>query len=75
MGWTAVHLTGLKGNIVILKVLVKAGTQLNIKNGVVCIPLQLILHSPKQGIVTFLEGKEPPLAILGVSEPGPYTEI
>lgn len=68
--WTAAHLAALKGNITIPQVLVKAGTQLDIKDGVGCTPLQMTLCSQKQGIVTFLEGKEPSLAVLGVSEPG-----
>ncbi|KAM7337638.1 hypothetical protein ACRRTK_003757 [Alexandromys fortis] len=68
--WTAAHLAALQGNITILQVLVKANTQLDIKDGVGCTPLQMTLCSQKQGIVTFLEGKEPSLAILGVSEPG-----
>ncbi|XP_021488984.1 ankyrin repeat and protein kinase domain-containing protein 1 [Meriones unguiculatus] len=58
-GWTPAHLAALKGNTAILKVLVKAGAQLDVKDGVGCTPLQLALRSPKQGIVAFLEGKEP----------------
>nr|XP_015842818.2 ankyrin repeat and protein kinase domain-containing protein 1 isoform X1 [Peromyscus maniculatus bairdii] len=75
MGWTPAHLAALKGNTAILKVLVKAGAQLDVKDGVGCTPLQLALRSRKRGIVTFLEGKEPLLAILGGSKPESQTEV
>ncbi|XP_076970811.1 ankyrin repeat and protein kinase domain-containing protein 1 [Tamandua tetradactyla] len=75
VGWTPAHLAALKGNTAILKALVKAGAQMDIQDGVGCSPLQLALRSQKQGIVDFLEGKEPSLAILGTAEPGAQTEV
>ncbi|XP_077636703.1 ankyrin repeat and protein kinase domain-containing protein 1 [Crocuta crocuta] len=70
VGWTPAHLAALKGNTAILKVLVKAGAQLDVRDGVGCTPLQLALRNQKQNIAAFLEGKEPPLAVLGGAEPG-----
>uniref|UniRef100_G1R6U5 Ankyrin repeat and kinase domain containing 1 n=1 Tax=Nomascus leucogenys TaxID=61853 RepID=G1R6U5_NOMLE len=69
VGWTPAHLAALKGNTAILKVLVKTGAQLDIQDGVSCTPLQL------QGILSFLEGKEPSVSTLGGSEPGAQMEI
>ncbi|XP_007934723.1 ankyrin repeat and protein kinase domain-containing protein 1 [Orycteropus afer afer] len=75
VGWTAAHLAALKGNIAILKVLVKAGAQVDTQDGVGCTPLQLALRSQRQDIITFLEGKEPAVSILGGVEPGAQTEV
>uniref|UniRef100_A0A8C6AB09 Uncharacterized protein n=1 Tax=Marmota marmota marmota TaxID=9994 RepID=A0A8C6AB09_MARMA len=75
VGWTPAHLAALQGNTAILKVLVKAGAQLDVQDGVGCTPLQLALRSQKQGTMAFLEGKEPPLAILGGAELGTPTEV
>ncbi|ELK11910.1 Ankyrin repeat and protein kinase domain-containing protein 1 [Pteropus alecto] len=75
VGWTPAHLAALKGNMAILKVLVKAGAQLDIQDGMGCTPLQLALRSQKESIVTFLEGKETSLTILGSTEPGDQTEV
>lgn len=44
-------MAALKVNTTILKVLVKAGAQLDVKDGVGFTPLQLALRSPKQSIV------------------------
>ncbi|XP_066109723.1 ankyrin repeat and protein kinase domain-containing protein 1 [Saccopteryx bilineata] len=74
-GWTPAHLAALKGNMAILNVLVKAGAQLDVQDGEDCTPLQLALRSQKQSIVAFLEGKEPPLAVLGSAEPGDQMEV
>ncbi|KAM9768581.1 LOW QUALITY PROTEIN: ankyrin repeat and protein kinase domain-containing protein 1 [Dama dama] len=74
VGWTPAHLAILKDNMAILKVRVKAGAQLDIQEGVGCTPLQLVLRSQKQGIITFPEGREPSLAILGRAEPGAQME-
>ncbi|XP_054224284.1 ankyrin repeat and protein kinase domain-containing protein 1 isoform X3 [Homo sapiens] len=75
VGWTPAHLAALKGNTAILKVLVEAGAQLDVQDGVSCTPLQLALRSRKQGIMSFLEGKEPSVATLGGSKPGAEMEI
>ncbi|XP_010828939.1 PREDICTED: ankyrin repeat and protein kinase domain-containing protein 1 [Bison bison bison] len=75
VGWTPARLAALKGNMAILKVLVKAGAQLDIQDGVSCTPLQLALQSQKQDIITFPEGREPSLAILGRAEPGAQMEV
>ncbi|XP_008071638.1 ankyrin repeat and protein kinase domain-containing protein 1 [Carlito syrichta] len=75
VGWTPAHLAALKGNTAILKVLVKAGAQLDVQDGVGCTPRQLALHSQKQSMLAFLEGKEPSLAILGGAEPEAQTEV
>ncbi|XP_057606286.1 ankyrin repeat and protein kinase domain-containing protein 1 [Hippopotamus amphibius kiboko] len=75
VGWTPAYLATLKGNMAILKALVKAGAELDTQDAVGCTPLQLALQSQKQGIVAFLEGKEPSLAILGGAEPGAQTEV
>ncbi|XP_073922809.1 ankyrin repeat and protein kinase domain-containing protein 1 isoform X3 [Castor canadensis] len=75
VGWTPAHLAALKGNTAILKVLVKAGAKLDVQNEVGYTPLQLALRSQKQGIMDFLEGKEPLLAILGGTEPGAQREV
>ncbi|XP_008589663.1 PREDICTED: ankyrin repeat and protein kinase domain-containing protein 1, partial [Galeopterus variegatus] len=75
VGWTPAHLAALKGNTAILKVLVKAGAQLDVQDGVGCTPLQLALRSQQQGIMAFLEGKEPSVAILGCAELGAQTEV
>ncbi|XP_042538931.1 ankyrin repeat and protein kinase domain-containing protein 1 [Dipodomys spectabilis] len=75
VGWTPAHLAALKGNTAILKVLVKAGALLDVQDGVGCTPWQLALRSQNQGIVAFLEGKEPSLAILGGAEPEAHTEV
>ncbi|KAM5185888.1 LOW QUALITY PROTEIN: ankyrin repeat and protein kinase domain-containing protein 1 [Callospermophilus lateralis] len=74
VGWTPAHLAAFQGNTAILKVLVNAGAQLDVQDGVGCTPLQLALQSQKQGTMAFLEGKEPPLAILGGTELGTQTE-
>ncbi|XP_076781208.1 ankyrin repeat and protein kinase domain-containing protein 1 isoform X2 [Arvicanthis niloticus] len=75
IGWTPAHLAALKGNTTILKVLVKAGAQLDVKDGVGFTLLKLaLLRSPKQSIVACLQGKEPSLTLLEVSEPGPQIE-
>ncbi|XP_070479229.1 ankyrin repeat and protein kinase domain-containing protein 1 isoform X1 [Equus przewalskii] len=75
VGWTPAHLAALQGNMAILKVLVKAGAQLDIQDGMGCTPLQLALRSQKQGIVPFLEGKEPLLAVLGSDESGAQMDV
>ncbi|CAM9384109.1 unnamed protein product [Rangifer tarandus platyrhynchus] len=75
VGWNPAHLATLKGNMAILRVPVKAGAQLDIQEGVGCTPLQLTLWSQKQGIITFPEGREPSLAILGEAEPGAQMEV
>ncbi|KAI4564134.1 hypothetical protein MJT46_009932 [Ovis ammon polii x Ovis aries] len=75
VGWTPAHLAALKENMAILKVPVKAGTQLDIQEWVGCTPLQLALQSQKQDIVAFPECREPSLAILGRAEPGAQMEI
>ncbi|ELW64260.1 Ankyrin repeat and protein kinase domain-containing protein 1, partial [Tupaia chinensis] len=75
VGWTPAHLAAVKGNTAILKVLVKAGAQLDVQDRGGCTPLQLALRSQKQGIVAFPEGKEPSLAIVGGTEPGAQTEV
>ncbi|KAM6158957.1 ankyrin repeat and protein kinase domain-containing protein 1 isoform 3-T3 [Rhynchocyon petersi] len=75
VGWTAAHLASLKGNTAILKVLVKAGAQLDVQDGAGCTPLQLALRSQKQGLLAFLEGKETAVPILGGAEPGAQTEV
>ncbi|XP_004712924.1 ankyrin repeat and protein kinase domain-containing protein 1 [Echinops telfairi] len=75
VGWTAAHLAALKGNAAILKVLVKAGARLDTQDGVGCTPLQLAFRSQRQGIVAFLEGKEPTVPVLGGAEPGAQTEV
>uniref|UniRef100_A0A2R8ZUZ0 Ankyrin repeat and kinase domain containing 1 n=1 Tax=Pan paniscus TaxID=9597 RepID=A0A2R8ZUZ0_PANPA len=75
VGWTPAHLAALKGNAAILKVLVKAGAQLDVQDGVSCTSLQLAVRSRKQGIMSFLEGKELSVATLGGSKPGAEMEI
>ncbi|KAM9221747.1 LOW QUALITY PROTEIN: ankyrin repeat and protein kinase domain-containing protein 1 [Dugong dugon] len=75
VGWTAAHLAALKGNMAILKVLVKTGAQLDIQDGVGCTPLQLALQSQKQGIIAFLESKEPAVPILGGGKPEAQAEV
>lgn len=75
VGWPPAHLAALKGNMAIFKVPVKAGTQLDIQEGVGCTPLQLALQSQKQDIVAFPEGRKPSLAILGRAEPGAQMEV
>nr|XP_031299563.1 ankyrin repeat and protein kinase domain-containing protein 1 [Camelus dromedarius] len=75
VGWTPAHVAALRGNMAILRVLIKAGARLDTQDGVDCTPLQLALRSQKQGIVTFLEDKDPSLAILGRAEPGAQTEV
>ncbi|XP_014640636.1 PREDICTED: ankyrin repeat and protein kinase domain-containing protein 1 [Ceratotherium simum simum] len=75
VGWTPAHLAALKGNTAILRVLVKAGAQLDIQDGMGCTPLQLALRSQKQGIISFLEDREPSSAVLGRAEPGAQMEV
>ncbi|XP_059563896.1 ankyrin repeat and protein kinase domain-containing protein 1 isoform X1 [Myotis daubentonii] len=74
-GWTPAHLAALKGNMAILKVLVKAGAQMDVQAGEGCTPLQLALRSQKQSAATFLEGKEPSLALVGSAKPGDQPEV
>ncbi|KAM4850722.1 LOW QUALITY PROTEIN: ankyrin repeat and protein kinase domain-containing protein 1 [Urocitellus parryii] len=75
VGWTPAHLAALQDYTAILKVLVKAGAQLDVQDGISCTPLQLAFRSQKQGTMAFLEGKEPPLATLGGAELGTQTEV
>ncbi|XP_006833895.1 PREDICTED: ankyrin repeat and protein kinase domain-containing protein 1 [Chrysochloris asiatica] len=75
VGWTPAHLAALKGYMAILKVLTKAGAQLDSQNGMGCTSLQLAFRSQNQGIIAFLEGKEPTVPILGATEPGAQTEV